>query len=78
MSKTTKQLDVTGMLCPSPLIHLRTAIESINTDDLLEVRGDDPIFKETVLDFCEENGYEVLQVETHGRLVTVKLRKSGG
>jgi len=75
MAEPAKHLDVTGMSCPSPLIELRTTIDLIDSGDVLEVRGDDPVFEVTVRDFCEENGHKLLSVESAGRVVTVQLEK---
>lgn len=75
MTEPTKYLDVTGMACPSPLIQLRTAVDSISNGDMLEIRGDDPVFEATVRDFCEETGHTLLCVESAGRVITMRLEK---
>jgi len=77
MAEPTRHLDVTGMTCPSPLIELRTAIDSMGSGDVLKVRGDDPVFQVTVRDFCEENGHKLLSVVSTGRIVTIQLEKQG-
>ncbi len=77
MAEPVKYLDVTGMACPSPLINLRTTIDSIDKGTILEIRGDDPVFEVTVRDFCEANGHKLLSMESEGRVVTMQLEKQG-
>ena len=68
-------LDVTGMTCPMPLIQLRSDIDRLDQGDILEIRGDDPIFETTIRDFCDENAHSVVSVESEGRTVTMKIKK---
>jgi len=75
VTELKKHLDVTGMTCPSPLIQLRTTIDSIDSGEVLEIRGDDPVFEVTVRDYCEQNEHKLLSVQSEGRVVTIQLEK---
>ena len=72
------QIDVTGMCCPVPLIELAKAVQSMSGGELLTVKGNDPIFEQSVIDFCTVNGHTVLDVaKNQQQEVTVRIRIGG-
>jgi len=58
------RLDVCGMCCPVPLIHLTKTVNSLRPGQTLVITGNDPIFESAVHNFCQSNGHTVLQVTT--------------
>lgn len=67
-------LDVTQMSCPMPLIRLKKAVKDLKPGEILKVTGNDPIFEETVKDFCEENQHEIVGRSQEGRNVTLMIK----
>ncbi len=72
--KVDKEIDVTGKACPMPLISLAKAMRVMSAGMLLKITGDDPIFEETVLQFCQDGGHEVLETDRTGRTVCIVLK----
>ncbi len=68
------EIDVTEMACPMPLIRIKKAVKEMQPGDLLRVVGNDPIFEDTVRDFCEENTHEIVECAQDGRLVNLVLK----
>lgn len=55
-------ISVLGKSCPVPLIELAKAVKQIQPGQIIEVTGDDPIFDIGVKDFCEAQGFELLEL----------------
>jgi len=72
------KLNVCGVCCPLPLIELAGAVAKLAPGDTLEVIGNDPIFESSVIDFCQANGHEVLEVDGgDARRVVVRIKVGG-
>ena len=77
MSHPDKEIDVTGMSCPMPLIRLSQSVVELGSGKTLKVTGDDPIFEQGVRDYCELNQIEVLSVEQmSGRKIEIVIKTS--
>ena len=68
------ELSVTQLACPMPLIRIKKAIMTMQEGDQLTVVGDDPIFEDTVKDFCTENGHEIVSRSQDGRKITFVIK----
>ena len=70
MSKPIHRLDVTGALCPLPILLAAKEMRKLQPGDLLEVLGDDPGIREDMPVWCERAGHRLLEMqeEEHGRL----------
>jgi len=66
-----KLLDVTGKVCPLPLITLAKEVRTMQKGQVLRIVGDDPIFEESVNDFCREGMHELLETHREGKRVTI-------
>lgn len=64
-------VDVTGKVCPLPLIVLAKEVRSMQKGQMLSIVGDDPIFEESVIDFCREGGHELFDTHREGKKVTI-------
>lgn len=71
---TTKSIDVTGKVCPLPLIALAKEVRTMQKGQILRIVGDDPIFEESIIDFCREGGHELLETQRDGKKVTIALQ----
>ena len=67
------ELDVTGKVCPLPLIALAKEVRKLSRGQVLRVNGDDPIFEEAVLDFSREGGHQILESSRDGRRISIVL-----
>ena len=66
-----KAIDVTGKVCPLPLITMAKEVRTMQKGQVLCIVGDDPIFEESVIDFCREGAHELLEALREGKKVTI-------
>ena len=66
-----KVIDVTGKVCPLPLIALAKEVRTMRKGQVLRIVGDDPIFEESVIDFCREGAHAVSETHREGKKVTI-------
>ena len=67
-------VDVTGKVCPLPLIALAKEVRTMQKGQMLSIVGDDPIFEESVIDFCHEGEHELLDTHREGKKVTIAFK----
>lgn len=73
--KTNTQLDLTGLKCPMPIVHLSRLIKELHDGDQLTAVSDDPVFCLDVEAWCNKTGHELREFqESNGQLVAV-IRK---
>lgn len=72
--KADNSVDVTGKVCPLPLIAMAKEIRSMQKGQVLTIVGDDPIFEEAVIDFCREGEHELLDTRREGKKVTIAFK----
>ena len=58
-----KKLDVTGDICPVPVLKTKKALEELSEGEELEVVGDYKPALENIKRFAENNGYTVVLAE---------------
>ena len=66
MAPTRHRLDVTGTLCPLPILLAVREMRKLATGDLLEILGDDPGIREDMPIWCERAGHRLLEMEEEG------------
>jgi TusA-related sulfurtransferase len=64
-----RDIDVVGKACPIPLITLAKEVRGLRKGQLVRITGNDPLFEESVLDFCREGGHEILETNRDGKKV---------
>lgn len=64
------RLDVTGLLCPLPILLAAKEMRKLQPGDLLEVLGDDPGIREDMPVWCERAGHRLVEMveEEEGRI----------
>ena len=72
-----REIDVRGKVCPLPLITLAKEVRKMAAGTVISIVGDDPIFEESVIDFCSEGGHGVLEKRREGRVATVIFSVGG-
>lgn len=70
MSKPIHRLDVTGALCPLPILLAAKEMRRLQPGDHLEILGDDPGIHEDMPVWCERAGHRLLEMkdEAGGRI----------
>jgi TusA-related sulfurtransferase len=69
-----KDLDVTGKACPIPLITLAREVRGLAKGRAIRITGNDPLFEDSVVDFCRERRHEILEISREGRTVRIAIR----
>jgi tRNA 2-thiouridine synthesizing protein A len=70
VAPTRHHLDVTGTLCPLPILLSAREMRKLQPGDLLEILGDDPGIREDMPVWCERAGHRLLELrdEEGGRI----------
>jgi len=53
-------IDVVGLFCPMPIVHLKLELERLNSNQVAEVLADDPGFENDIITWCKETNNELL------------------
>ncbi len=67
-------VDVTGKVCPLPLIAMAKEVRTMLKGQILRIVGDDPLFEESVVDFCRERTHALLDTQREGKKVTIMFQ----
>ncbi|WP_456371937.1 sulfurtransferase TusA family protein [Methanocaldococcus sp.] len=70
-----KKLDVTGDICPIPVLKTKKALEELKEGEELEVVGDYKPALENIKRFAENNGYKVVTYEETENGFRIVIRK---
>ena len=73
-----ERLDVTGTLCPVPVLRTARRVRRLRPGALLEVAGDDPLMRLDLAAWCAKEGHEVVAMEEAEGRVRCVLRVGGG
>ncbi len=69
------RLDVTGTLCPLPILLSAREMRKLQPGDLLEIVGDDPGIREDMPVWCERAGHRLLGMEEDGGRIRSLVEK---
>jgi tRNA 2-thiouridine synthesizing protein A len=76
--ETDATLDVTGLLCPLPILQTKRALRSVPPGGVLAVLASGPLAKLDFTHFCDINGYELLETaERPDGALRLLLKKPG-
>jgi tRNA 2-thiouridine synthesizing protein A len=68
-------VDARGHRCPVPTLKLRRACEAAPQGAVIHLLADDPLARIDAPHFANEAGLELLQIETVGPVISVRVRK---
>jgi tRNA 2-thiouridine synthesizing protein A len=69
-----RQLDVSGSLCPIPVIRAAQILKEMSDGQVLEVLATDPLAEMDLAVLCERAGHELLMAETSGDQLRIWIR----
>ena len=78
MPAPPRRLDVTGTLCPVPVLRSARVARRMAPGELLEVIGDDPLMRLDMAAWCAREGHELLELAAEGSRVRCLLRVGPG
>lgn len=70
-----KELDLTGLYCPMPIMRTREEIDKAQLGDVLKVKADDPAAEEDLKRWASRSGQEIVGIMKEGEVVTVTIRR---
>lgn len=74
--QSDRQLDVSGLKCPMPILRTKKALADMASGDVLEIRATDPAAKEDLAAFARQTGHVLLRlIEADGCLIFYLQRK---
>jgi tRNA 2-thiouridine synthesizing protein A len=68
------ELDVTGLLCPLPVLKIRKRMTNMASGDVLSVRASDPATRIDIPHFCAETGHRLLSQSEAGGIFSYAIR----
>ncbi|MBB6401782.1 tRNA 2-thiouridine synthesizing protein A [Methanococcus maripaludis] len=69
------ELDVTGTVCPMPVLKTKKALDSLISGDELTVTGDYKPALQNIVRFVEDKGHEVLSTEESSDGFKIVIKK---
>jgi tRNA 2-thiouridine synthesizing protein A len=72
---TITKLDLSGLLCPLPVLKVRKALAAMTTGSELVVLATDPMAAIDMPHFCAEQGHELLSQEKLGETLTFRIKR---
>jgi len=69
------ELDLSGLLCPLPVLRARKRLSSLPLGHVLKVIATDPMSAIDMPHFCSEQGHELLSSETDGTVFIYRIKR---
>jgi tRNA 2-thiouridine synthesizing protein A len=69
------ELDVTGLLCPLPVLKAGKRLKAMMPGTVLCVRASDPMAKIDLPHYCNEQGHELLSAEEREGVYIFRIRR---
>jgi TusA-related sulfurtransferase len=69
-----KDINVLGKACPLPLIALAREVRAMKRGQIARIIGNDPIFEETIVEFCREGRHELVETKREGKTVSMVIK----
>jgi tRNA 2-thiouridine synthesizing protein A len=70
-----KTLDLSGLLCPLPVLKARKRLESLPSGETLMVIATDPMSAIDMPHFCSEQGHQLLEQRQDGPALIFRIRR---
>lgn len=70
------RLDVTGLLCPVPVLMTAHAAAQLGLGEILEVTGDDPEMLVDLPAWCERTGNRLVEISARDGRITCRIERA--
>ena len=70
-----EEMDLSGLLCPLPVLKARKRLESMPPGGILKVIASDPMSAVDMPHFCNEQGHALLSQEKRGAAFIFRIRR---
>ncbi len=68
-------LDLTGLLCPLPVLKARKSLQTMTSGHILKVIATDPMTAIDMPHFCSEQGHILLSSDKDGAALIFRIRR---
>lgn len=75
-STISRTLDACGLCCPGPLMQLKSVMDEMNNNEILQVTASDPGFTEDVKAWCLRTHNQLLDVSKTKGIITAIIQKT--
>jgi TusA-related sulfurtransferase len=69
-----KEINVVDKACPMPLIALAREVRNLMKGQTVRITGNDPLFEESIVEFCRERYHEIVDTIRDGKIVTMIVK----
>ena len=69
-----KDINVVDKSCPMPLITLAREVRNLMKGQTVRITGNDPLFEESIIEFCRERLHEIVDTTRNGKIVTMVVK----
>ncbi len=69
------ELDVTGLLCPLPVLKARKRLQAMPSGSVLKVVASDPMSAVDMPHFCNEQGHQLLSHDNQNTTQIFRIRR---
>jgi Uncharacterized NAD(FAD)-dependent dehydrogenases len=69
------ELDACGLQCPGPIMKVYETINSMNYNEILEVKATDPAFQEDIKTWCKSTGNKLMGVSFENNAFKASIKK---
>ncbi len=69
------KLDVTGLLCPMPVLRARRFLDNLNAGEILQVTASDPASVQDMPAFCKMTGHKLLMARAEDDTYIFEIEK---
>ena len=73
----TRSLDACGLSCPGPLMQLKSVMDDMKVNEILQVTASDPGFTEDVKAWCLRTHNQLLDISKAKGIITALIKKGG-
>lgn len=75
ISEADTTLDVSGLLCPLPVLKARKRLATLPSGSILKVVATDPMSMIDMPHFCSQQGHDLLSQEQSGPTYQYRIRR---
>jgi tRNA 2-thiouridine synthesizing protein A len=76
MMNVALEIDAIGLNCPMPLLKLKKALNSLNSDDVVKISVTDTAAHLDFGVFCQQVGHDILNVAKNDSVQTFYIKKA--
>lgn len=69
-----RDINVVGKACPMPLITLAKEVRNLQPGQTVRITGNDPIFEESIVEFCREGCHLIQETTRQGKVVGMVIK----